>query len=84
MSNQKKIHSAGIWWKIDDPKVAKGLVRLLGDLQTIMTEEEFHKVLSMAGSRKKLNPPIHPMSPLSLTHSYQRTPVPKRSRRHAA
>ena len=32
-------------WNFEDPKVRKGLTRLLRDLQAIMTEDQFQEVL---------------------------------------
>ena len=46
MNTRTTIHpSAGrIDWDLDDPKIKRGLNRLLLDLQSIMTEEEIQKI----------------------------------------
>ena len=42
---EKKQSGASIDWNFDDPKVRKGLARLLRDLQAMMTEDQFQEIL---------------------------------------
>ena len=42
---EKKQSGASFDWNFEDPKVRKGLARLLRDLQAMMTEDQFQEVL---------------------------------------
>ena len=50
-------------WKLDDPKVQKGLSRLVKDLQAMMTKEDFHKLL-------RSNPPQIDCLPAAAVESF--------------